>query len=211
MIKIRWCICGIFLVSLIVGLLPEFNGTFSFSKTVCFYGYFLLGYYSNKETLDKIRRNKNIIIILGIIIMIIIYAYCAIMGIDRTVLTAVLGVLSKSDSYKDAGMNIANGIIMRMASIPVSIILGMIVMIFTPVKKNIFTRIGRNSIIIFIFHEYFVVLSWGIMRLLNVNIAIEIVLSLIFSIGITLFLSIDAFQRLYEKIMRTIETIILKE
>jgi fucose 4-O-acetylase-like acetyltransferase len=197
-------------MSLFVGILPEFNETFSFSRTICFYGYFLLGYYSGEETLEKIRRNKRIIVISGIILMIIIYAYCISGSAENVDLT---GILTKDRSYKNIGMNIITGIITRGASIPISIVLGMLVVAVIPDKKNIFTHAGRNSIIILIFHEYFVLVFWKTTQILKMktDTIMEIILSIITTVIITLFLSMDIFQRLYRKIMGKIERMVLKE
>jgi fucose 4-O-acetylase-like acetyltransferase len=210
MLRIRGCVCGIFLMSLAAGLLPEFNETFSFSKTICFYGYFMLGYYSDEGTLEKIRRNKRIIVISGIIIMGIIYGYCISGAVEKGALT---GILAKAASYKNIGMNIITGTITRAASIPISIILGMLVMAVVPSGRNIFTNIGRNTIIILIFHEYFVLVFWKMTQKINMKIdtIMEMVLLIIVSAAITLFLSIDIFQELHRKIMVKIGTMVLKE
>jgi fucose 4-O-acetylase-like acetyltransferase len=209
-VKIRRSVYSIFSISLLAGILPEFNETFSFSRTICFYGYFLLGYYSGKETLEKIRRNKKAIVISGIIIMVIIYAYC-ISGVAGK--AALTGILTKGRSYKNIGMNIMTGIITRAAGIPISIVLGMLVIAVTPDKKNIFTNAGKNSIIILIFHEYFVLAFWKTAQILQMKIdtVIEIILLVIIAVIITLFLSMDIFQRLYRKIMGKMERMALTE
>jgi fucose 4-O-acetylase-like acetyltransferase len=206
---IKGGVCGIFFMSLVAGLLPEFNETFSFSRTICFSGYFLLGYYSDRKTLDKIRRNKNIIIISGIIVTGIICAYCAYGGIEKTVLA---DALHRHESYGNIGLNITNGIVTRAASIPIAIILGMLVMAVVPARSNIFTKLGRNSIIILIFHEYFVLVFWKTAQVLNIKTdnVMWIIILVIFSAAITMFLSTGTFKKLYIKIMKTIETIVLK-
>jgi fucose 4-O-acetylase-like acetyltransferase len=161
------------------------------------------------KTFDKIRRNKNITAILGIIVTGIICAYCACGGTERKVLA---DALARHESYWNIGMSITNGIVTRAASVPAAIILGMAVMAVMPVKSNIFTKSGRNSIIILIFHEYFVLVFWKTAQVLNIKTdnVIWIIILVTVSIVLTLFLSTGTFKKLYIKIMKTIETIVLK-
>jgi fucose 4-O-acetylase-like acetyltransferase len=110
-------------------------------------------------------------------------------------------------------MSLINGFVIRAATIPISIILGMFILAFIPEKENIFTIIGKNSIIILIFHRYFIIFFEKIINVLNINMhtVAGILLLIITSMGITLFLSIDVFYKLYKKIMETIQKIIIKE
>jgi fucose 4-O-acetylase-like acetyltransferase len=197
-------------MSLVVGFFSEFSSLFSFSRTVCFFGFFLLGYYSDINILEKIRCNKKVIIILGIIVMLIIYVYCASGIVERKVLASSL---TKSASYKSIGANLINGFIIRAATIPVSILLGIFVLAFIPPNKNIFTKFGRNSIVILIFHKYFIMVFEKLVKLFDINIHTTggIILLIIVSIGITIFLSIGVFNKTYRKTMELIQKIVMKE
>jgi fucose 4-O-acetylase-like acetyltransferase len=197
-------------MSLIVGFFSEFSGLFSFSRTICFFGFFLLGYYSDIKVLEKIRGKSIYIAILSIIVVIIIYVYCSS---GMTARSTLARALTKSASYKNTGMSLINGFIMRGITIPISIILGMLILAYMPRKKNILTTTGRNSIIILIFHKYFIMVFEKVMEILKFNIHTTsgIVLLIIVSIGITLILSIDIFHKIYNKTMEKIERIILKE
>jgi fucose 4-O-acetylase-like acetyltransferase len=209
-IKIKWNIFTIFFMSLVVGFFSEFSSLFSFSRTVCFFGFFLLGYYSDINILERIRYNKKLIIILSIILMVIIYVYCVSGIVEKKVLASSL---TKSASYKSIGTNLINGFIIRAATIPVSILLGIFVLASIPQNKNILTKFGRNSIVILIFHKYFIMVFEKIVELLNINIHTisGIILLIIVSIGITVFLSISVFNKIYSKTMELIQKIIMKE
>jgi fucose 4-O-acetylase-like acetyltransferase len=197
-------------MSLVVGFFSEFSGLFSFSRTLCFFGFFLLGYYSDKKIFEKTRCGKIFIAMVSIIIMAIIYVYCESGIIEKA---ALARSLTKSASYKNIGLSFITGFITRLATIPISIVLGIFVLAFIPQKKNIFTTIGRNSIIILIFHKYFIMVFEKMIKLLNINIhtVIGIISLIIVSTGITLFLSINIFHGLYNKTMGIIQEIIIKE
>jgi fucose 4-O-acetylase-like acetyltransferase len=200
----------VFCLSIAAGFFSEFGGLFSFSRTVCFSGFFLLGYYSDREAIERIRGKRVLILILGVITMVIIYVYC---GSGMTEKTALAGSLTKSGSYKTIGMSFTRGFITRTITIPVSLILGSIVLAYTPRKRNICTTIGKNSIIILIFHKYFIMVFEKAVRETDINMhtITGMIILMIVSIGITLLLSLDIFFRIYRKTMGIIEKIIIRE
>jgi fucose 4-O-acetylase-like acetyltransferase len=197
-------------MSIVAGFFSEFGGLFSFSRTVCFSGFFLLGYYSNRETLERIKGKRALILILGVITMVIIYVYCTSGTVEKT---AMARSLTKSGSYKTIGMSLTRGFITRTITIPVSLILGSMVLAYAPRKRNICTAIGKNSIIILIFHKYFLMVFDKAVRETDINIhtIIGMLILMTVSIGITLLLSLDIFFRIYRKTMEIIEKIIVRE
>ena len=209
-IKLRWSVFVVFFMSLISGFFFEFSALFAFSRTVCFFGFFLLGYYSDAKTLEKIKNNKKLIAVAGIIVMAIIAVCCRSEIMEKNLL---MEMFKKKMSYQLGGFNFINGFISRAVTIPVSIIMGVFVLAFIPQKRNIFTVIGRHSVIILIFHEYFVLAFDKIVKKLFINMETitGTVLLMAFSIGVTLFLSINVFHKIYDKIMGSVQKILIKD
>lgn len=209
LIKIRRCVPAAFCMSIAAGFFSEFGGLFSFSRTVCFSGFFLLGYYSNMETLEKIKRNRMLILILGVITMILIYVYCSSGIMEKT---ALARSLTKSASYKIIEMSLTKGSIARAITILISLIMGSMVLAYSPGGRNIFTQAGKNSIIILIFHKYFIMIFEKIVREMEFNIhtIIGMILLVTVSIGITLLLSINILRKIHDKIMEIIGIIVKK-
>jgi fucose 4-O-acetylase-like acetyltransferase len=95
-------------------------------------------------------------------------------------------------------------------TIPISILFSMIVLAYTPVDKNIFTGIGKRSIIIFVFHGYLIRIYRKIITI-DGNSFSGIMILILVSIGMTLFLSIPLFYKLYNRVIKWVEKIIIKE
>jgi fucose 4-O-acetylase-like acetyltransferase len=196
----------IFLLSVIIGCFNEFGGLMSVSRTVCFSGFFLLGYYTPENILAKIKQRKIPIIILGVIAIIFVCIFCNANIIPKKVLH---DSVCDCVSYKLMGISRPIGMLIRTGTILISIILGSFFLVIIPKKRNILSIIGRNTILVLLFHKYFLMIFQKFVPMKGDTI-IEMIVMLVVAIGITLFLSISVFHRIYGKIMAVIEKLFLR-
>jgi fucose 4-O-acetylase-like acetyltransferase len=206
--KIRWNVFIIFCLSLICGFSSEFGAFLSISRTICFLPYFLLGYYCPESFFESIKKRKLIIFLVTFVITILLYFYFisqyGLSHIEGTVLT-----LHRSTAYENMEIGRLIGLLFRIITIPLSIIYGIFVLTYIPKTQTILSFFGKASLIIFIFHSYFVRLFWKIIKV-NENSLWGGATLIISSILITIFLSIPLFEKIYRKCMKTIEGIIFK-
>jgi fucose 4-O-acetylase-like acetyltransferase len=208
-IRMRYNVIAIFCFSLVIGFFDEFGSFLALSRTICFFGYFLLGYYSKENIYEKIKEKKLIITISVIITSVLLYiAFTSEYGVSHV--GGIILSLYRSTAYKNMGMPRINGFIFRIMTIPLSILFSMLVLAYTPLKENIFTGIGKRSIIIFVFHGYLIRILRKIITI-DENSFSGILILIIVSISMTLFLSIPLFYKIYNCGIRCIEKIIIKE
>jgi len=206
-IKIRCNILILFFFSLVIGFFSA-SGTFlSLSRTICFFGYFLLGYYCPISFFSYIKNKKIPIVVITLIISILLYFFFT----SRYGLQHIRGIvltLLRSDAYKDMEIGQITGLLFRAITIPLSILFGVFVLACTPEKLTILSYLGRASVIIYIFHVYYVSLFWRLFTLDEDSI-LGMAIIIISSIGITVFLSIPVFKKMYNRCMIILEKIII--
>jgi fucose 4-O-acetylase-like acetyltransferase len=204
--------CNIFLVfclSLIIGFFSEFGSFLSLSRTICFGGYFLLGCYCKENVFGKIKESKKMVFCVTVIISILLFVFfTSKYGISHA--RDIIITLRRSSAYKNMEIDRINGFLFRVITIPLSILFSIFILAFIPNTKTIFTGLGKRSVIIFVFHGYFIRL---IEKTININSDSlgGIMLLILFSIGITFFLSIPLFHKIYDKTIKRIESIIVKQ
>jgi fucose 4-O-acetylase-like acetyltransferase len=208
-IRIKFNLFFVFCFSLIIGFFSEFGSFLSLSRTICFFGYFLLGYYCKEDVFKKIKKCKIIILCIAVIISILLFMFfTSEYGLSHV--KGIIHTLHRSIPYKEMEIGRINGLVFRIITVPLSILFSSLVLAFIPNTKTIFSRLGKESIIIFVFHGYFIRL---IQKLINIhgNELIDGILLILLSIGITFFLSIPLFYQVYNECMKKIENIFMKK
>jgi fucose 4-O-acetylase-like acetyltransferase len=165
-IKIKYSLILLFCFSLVIGFFSEFGTFLSLSRTICFGGYFLLGYYCNINIFEKIKKLKIAILCVAIIISILLFVFfTSAYGLSHV--RGIIYTLHRSTAYKNMEIGRITGFMFRIITIPLAILFGSLVLAFMPDKRTIFTGLGKRSIIIFVFHGYFVRLMQKYMKLIN--------------------------------------------
>jgi fucose 4-O-acetylase-like acetyltransferase len=198
LIKIRYNVLLVFLFSLIIGFFGEFGHFCSFSRTICFFGFFLLGYYSNQNYLDKIKALKWLWLWLIIILSVFLFIYLS----TTSSITDIFNSITRRMSYRE-NSNVWTGLSYRAIMIPCAILFSCFILSISVNKKTLLTQIGQNSIIIFIFQGYFLILTDHFINI-NPNSITGIIILIVLSVGITFFLALNIFHEIYNKIMRYI-------
>lgn len=193
LIKIKWVI----VLSIILGLLVGFNGKFidlfSFSRTFAYLPFFLLGYYSNDSTINKIKKYSNVISILGLII---IGAFAFLVTKYEII---DYKFLYMSQSYKSFGFGIYQGILLRILFYILATLISVFVMNLFSRKKLNLSKIGGETLVIYLGHIYLIRLLETFLPIFDSTIA-NLSVVIIFSILTCMILSLPIFLKIYNYI-----------
>lgn len=181
--KIKYIITISFALGLLIGLDNIAQDFLSISRTIAFLPFFLMGYYIDSKKLNKINNmNKGIgyfIVIVFILVAIYISEY------------DVIGYkfLYNSHAYKANHLNIIQGLIGRSLLYIGSIILSIGIINVMPNKKTWYSKYGKNTMNVYVFHIYLIVIilyfipRWNISLISNFEILISPILIMILLSG----------------------------
>lgn len=197
LIKIKYILPISFLLGALTGIIP--NGSIlSFSRTIVFLPFFLLGYYTSIENLKYIFDKLNIgLCILGILIFIIISFFIA----NKSILD--YRFLYGSYSYKELGIDIYTGITYRTLLYISSILLSLLVSYIIPTSKTFFTYIGKSTMYIYVFHTYIVLIIFYLIPSWNKSIFLNLII-IISPLLVTYILSYKFFEKIYNMVFNPI-------
>lgn len=144
--KIKYVFGFSILLALFIGVIDFKSDILSISRTICFFPVFLFGYYF-KDLKEKFTFNK----------------YLSAGVFVALITTTTLFFVFKSNklmmlktSYVDMHMGNAEGIILRLIVISVGILCCILLFNIMTSKKTFLTKMGRNSLAIYVLHLYFV-------------------------------------------------------
>lgn len=173
LIKFKHILLVSFIVGVLVGLIPNIGSTLSISRTIVFLPFFLLGYYATDEHLDKIKSLKREFSITGILVFLLVAFYI----VNNNLFDYKF--LYNSYSYDALGVSLLEGTIFRIFLYFGAIIFSICVISLVPSKEKFYSRIGKATMNIYVFHIYLVMLvyffipKWNISLLKNILILVS--------------------------------------
>lgn len=197
LIKIKYILPISFILGIFIGLVP--NGSMlSFSRTIVYLPFFLLGYYTNINTLNKLYNSINIwISILGISMFIALALFIS----ENNIIS--YSFLYGSYSYLELGMNIFKGSVYRVILYLCSIILSTFILTVIPNKKTFYTSMGKSTMYVYVYHIYVILIIFYLIPAWNKNI-LTMWIILASPIFVTYILSKKVFARVYDKFFNSI-------
>lgn len=179
-------IFGTIIFALIIGYDNSVGYSLSASRTIVFYPFFLLGYFSNTKKWFQFKNNKNIY-------RIIVASLLVVTSILTIVFKDIINVEWMYNSQSYASLNYSP--IFRTMNYLISFlwILGFI--LFMPKKQNILSKIGKNTLPVYLLH-YFIVYAIYKTGIFSVQ-GYAVLASFVFSIIIVFVLSRDCFKKIF--------------
>jgi fucose 4-O-acetylase-like acetyltransferase len=197
--RIRFVVPALFVLALVSGLYTDYGAAFSLGRTVCFSGFFMLGYFCDRRVLEKIRKNRIPVLAAALVTVLALILLCL-----TTYVRSRLGKIERSlwmaGSYRSVPIAAAEGLIIRAIIIASAFPLGAFMIAFTPRKKSRLSAIGAHSLTVFVLHGFFIEF---LNRRVNLDPASPAGIALIFviSLGVTLLLSAGPLYRAYRRFM----------
>lgn len=181
--KVKWIVPISFALGLLIGLDSMGQNFLSISRTIAFLPFFLMGYYTDSTKLNKINNMSKGIGYFIVIVFILIAIY--ISKYD------VVGYkfLYNSYAYKTNQLNMIQGLIGRSLLYLGSIILSIGIVNVVPNRKFWYSKYGKNTMNIYVFHIYLIVIvihfipSWNISLFSNLGIILSPILIMILLSG----------------------------
>ena len=144
--KIKLVIFISFICAIFVGCFKNIGNYFSLARTIGFFPFFLLGYYSNEKTIEKIKKFNKIAIVAFVLLVLV-----STFVIVRTHLIPLMFQWS-SRSFNEIGINYTDGIIYKILILLLEICSCIAIINLAPQKKTILSRFGESTITIYGFH-----------------------------------------------------------
>lgn len=173
LIKFKHILLLSFIAGVLVGLIPSIGSILSISRTIVFLPFFLLGYYATEEHLEKIKSFKSEYAITGILVFLLVAIYIVKNDLFN------YKFLYNSYSYNALEVSLFEGTIFRIFLYFGAIIFSICVINLVPRKEQFFSKIGKTTMNIYVFHIYLVMLvyffipKWNIGLLQNILILIS--------------------------------------
>lgn len=145
-VKMQWLIPLSIIVSLVSGCVAAFGEDYSLARTFGFLPFFILGYYCQKEHIEKIRQIPKAI---GVVVFAGLVAFCALI-VTQTHLSLASWYM-KSD-YASCGLTNLEGIGLRIViCVAAALWIGVFINL-APRKKMWLTKIGQNTMAVYVLH-----------------------------------------------------------
>ncbi|MPQ42915.1 acyltransferase family protein [Clostridium tarantellae] len=192
LIKIKLVIPISIIMGLLVGMLPTGQEIISFSRTITFLPFFLLGYYTHNKNLKKINKLGVVVATIGIILSLIIAFNIA----ENNLI--YYKFLYNSQSYVSTGLSNLQGVYFRVLLYFGSIIFSICVINVVPKSKTFYSYIGRWTMNIYVFHIYLILVLYALIPKWNLSL-IQNTLIIISPFIIIFILSLNWTQKLYDK------------
>lgn len=196
--RIRCIVPLTFVLALAAGFNPQINEYMTLSRFICMLPFFLLGYYTGRETMEKIRGTRMLpAIAMGAAAAAAVFALMRFTGAD-------LGFTLRSPYENVYGM------FFRAAQFTLALPLSLMVMRLTPAKGSYLSVIGQKTLQIYFLHFYFTT-AIDMLSPLPDGSPLNCVLMPAAAAVITLLLSSGPVSRVYDAIVNAVRKILLKE
>lgn len=192
-IKVKWILGITIILGLLVGFDDKYVYLLSFTRTFSFLPFFLLGYYSNGSIIKKIKSLAKIVSILGLI-SISVFAFVMT---NYNVIN--FRFLYMAESYKSFGLGMVQGMILRSLFYVLAILVSIFIINLISSKKLNLSKVGANTMIIYLGHIYVIRLIDTLVPTMNSTIP-DLCIVIVYSILICTILSLPIFHKIYNYI-----------
>lgn len=203
LVRIKYVFSLSILIGIGVGILNEFGTTLSLSRTFVFLPFFLLGYFTKRETLFTLKKPTRLFS-MGIILLTIgcsvLISYLKFIPVE---------FLYGSESFLSATIPIWIGILSRCAIYILGFSFIFVLVNIVSDKPSFFSQLGKNTFPIYILHTYLLMIVFGIHYVVP-SIWGRIFISLLGTISITFLLSRPKVTYYFNLFLKKIYTVLLK-
>lgn len=190
-IKIKWALGLSLMLGLLVGLVDNYSSLLSFSRIFAFLPFFLLGYYANNSTINKIKAYPKVISMTGLIVI----GLFSFLMAKYNVLDYKF--LYLSNSYQSFGLGAVQGSLLRTIAYLITLLVSVFVINLVPSRKFKFSKLGANTMMIYLGHIYMLKYLNRFVPVFDSPIA-NLGIMILYSILICALLSLPIFMNIYK-------------
>lgn len=203
LVKVRFIIPLSFIVGLGAGIFSEFSSVLSLSRTLVFFPFFLVGYFTSETKLFRLKRPSRL------------FSCCIItLALGFSVLITYYKVfpvefLYGSDSFVSYTVPIWLGLLSRGLLYIIGFSFVFVLANTVTSKPSFFSKVGKNTFPIYILHTYLLCPLFVINHFIP-YMWIRFLICLIGAIGITSALSTEKVTYYFEVVLKKITYLSLK-
>ena len=204
--KVKYAFWISVLLALFVGTLDVNLGVLSISRTICFFPVFLLGFYF-RDIKEKVSINKYLA---GGALIILLTASTFVLK------PFTANILGLKLSYYDMHLGNLEGIVLRLMVMFVGMVSVVLLFNVMTSKETFLTRIGRNSLPVYVLQFYFIFSLPAIINYLGMNFIFHSYLLttlyvILATVLVTFILSQDKVNEYVNNLIRTVTRILMKD
>lgn len=203
LVRIKYIVPISFIVGLGAGIFGEFNGILSLSRTLVFFPFFLIGYFTSEDRFFKLKKPSRFFSC-GIILLALSFAificYFKVFPVE---------FLYGSDSFQTYTVPIWLGLISRALLYIIGFSFVFVLANTMTAKNTFFSKIGRNTLPIYILHTYLLCIPIAINYFIP-SMWVRLFICLVSAMGITYVLSRNTTERYFRKFLASALALFLK-
>lgn len=203
LVRIKYIVPISFIVGLGAGIFGEFNGILSLSRTLVFFPFFLIGYFTSEDRFFKLKKPSRFFSC-GIILLALSFAificYFKVFPVE---------FLYGSDSFQTYTVPIWLGLISRALLYIIGFSFVFVLANTMTAQNTFFSKIGRNTLPIYILHTYLLCIPIAINYFIP-SMWVRLFICLVSAIGITYVLSRNTTERYFRKFLASALALFLK-
>lgn len=203
LVRIKYIVPISFIVGLGAGIFGEFNGILSLSRTLVFFPFFLIGYFTSEDRFFKLKKTSRFFSC-GIILLALSFAificYFKVFPVE---------FLYGSDSFQTYTVPIWLGLISRALLYIIGFSFVFVLANTMTAQNTFFSKIGRNTLPIYILHTYLLCIPIAINYFIP-SMWIRLFICLVSAMGITYVLSRNTTERYFRKFLASALALFLK-
>ena len=203
LVRIKYIVPISFIVGLGAGIFGEFNGILSLSRTLVFFPFFLIGYFTSEDRFFKLKKPSRFFSC-GIILLALSFAificYFKVFPVE---------FLYGSDSFQTYTVPIWLGLISRALLYIIGFSFVFVLANTMTAQNTFFSKIGRNTLPIYILHTYLLCIPIAINYFIP-SMWIRLFICLVSAMGITYVLSRNTTERYFRKFLASALALFLK-
>lgn len=198
LIRLKGIVPVTFILALAIGFNPHINEFMTLSRFLCMLPFFMLGYYTTRESMEKLRNiNTPLAMVLGIAAILAVCAFLRFADIDP-------GFTLRSPYESPAGA------LARAFQFAAAVPLSLAVMKLIPQKDSYLAVIGRRTLQIYFLHFYFTT-AIKMANPVAEDSVLNFVLMIIAAPVITLILSTTPVSRCYDALINAMKKLMIKK
>jgi fucose 4-O-acetylase-like acetyltransferase len=194
------------IISLLIGLSSMNNNILSLSRTFGLLPFFLAGAFCEPSKLHAIHNNKYIALF-GLVGLLAIIWYL----FNNTLQTPPnWSMVFWQLSYHEGQLTYLQGVVFRIILMIIASAMGLSVIVLSSTKKLLFTKLGAQTLTIYIFHGFIVPSFSSRFPIWNQNVITDIII-VIFPFLLVYLLSLPVIERAYNYVINFSLSAILKQ
>lgn len=196
--RVRWIVPVTFILALAAGFNPYIDEIMTLSRFLCMLPFFMLGYFTTRERMERIRGMKAAVPVIAAIVSV----------------AALFALLSLTDY--DLGFTLRSpyggkeGVLFRAFQFIIAVPLSLLVMKLTPRAKSYLSVIGQKTLQIYFLHFYFTT-AIKMANPLAADSPINFALMIIAAPVIAAVLSTKPVSACYDALIGAMNKLIIKE